>query len=60
MTIEEAIEWLKPLTRKFRPRLNRGEREAVTLGIEALKHFKYHRDENIISFVKRLPGETED
>ena len=32
--------------------------EAQDLGIEALKHFKYHRDLNIISFVKLLPGET--
>lgn len=35
-------------------------RNAVKLGIEALKHFQYHRDHNIISFVKLLPGETEE
>lgn len=60
MTIDEAIEtsegYLNPPT--FIPTKN--FEDAVRLGIEALKHFKYHRDLNIISFVKQLPGETKE
>ena len=59
MTIDEAVETSRVLVSSPLLCETKDYRDAVKLGIEALKHFKYHRDLNIISFVKRLPGETE-
>ena len=58
-TINEAIEILT-IHNDHNPNFTDADREeAHQLGIEALKHFQYYRDNNIISFVKRLPGEQE-
>lgn len=58
MTTLEAVEWLKPLTRKFRPRLNKGEREAVKLDIEALKRVQREKALATTPRFWQLPGET--
>jgi len=58
MTIDEAIKILEHNYQAQPRSWYKDYFAALKLGIEALKHFKYHRDLNIISFVKQLPGET--
>ncbi len=60
MTIDEAVNILENYPPGASPDDSIEFNQAILLGIEALKHFKYHRDENIISFVKQLPGETKE
>lgn len=58
MIVEEATEILKTLTRRYRPRLNQYERDAVKLGMEALERVKANRKGPIVVVYKELPGET--
>lgn len=60
MTLTKAIEILADAAYNKSITFGPDFYNALKLGIEAMKHFKYHRDENIISFVKWLPGETEE
>lgn len=59
MTIDKAIEILLDLlhkTPRFSPFDNRN---AIELGIEALKRLKEHREDHIDITFRALPGETE-
>lgn len=60
MTLEEAIEMLNPLLRIHRARLNINERNAIKLGIEALKAIDYYRLYGDLRAFGVLPGETKE
>lgn len=60
MTIDEAIEILIDLDTSLPQSDPELRREAVKLGIEALKRQREDRLLNVWTFPRSLPGETED
>lgn len=60
MTIDEAIEENADIKRRFYNRMSDREREAIQLGIEALKRLQAYRKGIDIPFDELLTGETEE
>ncbi len=60
MTIDEAFKQLERGTKENRSTANKLLREALGLGIEALKREKVNRENPDYVFVGLLPGETEE
>jgi len=60
MTIDEAIKKLENRRRKMWGKSFEPDREAMQLGIEALKAWKQFREGRWLSGVYKLPGETEE
>ena len=60
MNIEKAIEQLERGTRESRSTNNQMLREAMNLGIEALKSVKQDRVLRLPGRLEPLPGETEE
>jgi len=59
MTIDKAIEILSLLDYKTIRLLSQDEKDALKLGIEALKAWKEHRGAGSLMDPLLLPGETE-
>ena len=60
MNIPKAIEILQDLDTTLPQSSPEDRREAVRLGIEAMKRLKIHREHSIPGPMFLLPGETED
>jgi len=56
--IEKAIEILEEKQKENEPHWERGDREAVELGIEALKYYDSARERRGATRTMWLPGET--
>lgn len=59
MKIDKAIEILQDILRHVQPIDPPDEHDAITLGIEALKHLQKSRQYNLAFNSETLPGETE-
>ena len=59
MTIDEALKRLENLIKTLPFTLAKGEKDAVQLGIEALKEVKDNREYPSKAWIALLPGETE-
>ena len=60
MKLEKAIEILQEKQRENEPHWERGDRAALSLGIEALKRVQRTRPGYLYAKATRLPGETEE
>ena len=60
MKLEKAIEILQEKQRENEPHWERGDRAALSLGIEALKSVKQDRVLRLEGRLHPLPGETEE
>jgi len=60
MTLDEAIEILNRVEPDSRPFDYEEEKEAIRLGMEALKAWKERRENYPMLNTYRLPGETEE
>jgi len=60
MTLDKAIEILNRVEPDSRPFDYEEEKEAIRLGIEALKAWKERRENYPMLNTYRLPGETEE
>ena len=60
MTLDKAIEILNSVEPDSRPFDYEEEKEAIRLGIEALKAWKERRENYPMLNTYRLPGETEE
>lgn len=58
ISLDKAIEILKEKQREDEPHWERGDRDAIKLGIEALKRVKEEREEHTCMRNIPLPGET--
>jgi len=60
MKLEKAIEILQEKQRENEPHWERGDRAALSLGIEALKYYDSTRERRGATRTMWLPGETEE
>jgi len=60
MTIDKAIKQLTEILEISRNRNPVSDRNAIKLGIEALKAVKYARANNYYTPIALMPGETKD
>ena len=60
MTIEKAIRLLQELDKGCDPVELQISKEALNLGIEALKHIRDTREKRLWANVNSLPGETKE
>jgi len=59
MTLEEAIKVSGEILDGVQPTSITDRRDAIKLGIEALKRVEANRERRIVVVYKKLPGETE-
>jgi len=60
MTLEEAILTLENMVDSDEGDFGKENREAMQLGIEALKRIQHHRETGTLSTAIQLPGETKE
>jgi len=60
MILEKAIEILEATLKVSIPDFDQDERDAIQLGIEALKVFDRRRKAHAVTMTGLLPGETEE